>query len=311
MIFASLIIAALAGGSSAETVTRARYLMGTVCEITGPAGRIEAAFDEAARIESFLSTWRGDSELSRLNAESEAEVSPELSSLLQRTLDWSAATNGAFNPLVRPLIDAWRTRGEGAVPADIHRALARTNIANVAINGQSVRLAGGAQFEEGAFGKGYAIDRMLTVLECGGHAAVLQINFGGQVALRGTTRVTIADPERRDTPVVAFTLRDASLSTSSGSEKTFEVGGVRFTHIIDPRTGQALPPRGSVSVVAPDAFDADVLSTALYVMNAEEGLRWADARGVAALFITPQHEILASAAMPPIEILDHKFKLKD
>jgi thiamine biosynthesis lipoprotein len=169
-----------------------------------------------------------------------------------------------------------------------------------------VRLSNGAQFEEGAFGKGYAIDRMMAIV-----AGPLRINFGGQIAVRGTARVTIADPERRDIPVVALTLRDASLSTSSGSEKTFEIGGVRFTHIIDPRTGQALPPRGSVSVIARSAFDADVLSTALYVMNVDEGLRWADAHGIAALFITHQHEVRPSAAMPPVEILDSKFKLKE
>jgi len=85
---------------------------------------------------------------------------------------------------------------------------------------------------------------------------------------------------RRNKSVVGLTLANASLSTSSASEKTFEVsdknGAQRFSHIFDPRTGQALPPRGSVSVVADEALTADILSTALYVMGEDEGLRWAN-----------------------------------
>ena len=94
--------------------------------------------------------------------------------------------------------------------------------------------------------------------------------------------MTIADPEHRETPLFRLTLRDASLSTSSGSEKPFVINGRVCTHIFDPRTGEALPPRGSVSVIASSALLADIYSTALYVMGAGEGLRWADANGVAA-----------------------------
>jgi thiamine biosynthesis lipoprotein len=234
-----------------------------------------------------------------------------LAELLQHAIGWAGATGGAFNPLVGPIIEAWHTRAEGAVPSSdaINAAAARASLSNAVIAGNVVRLANNAEFEEGAFGKGYAIDRMLAQID----SPPAVINFGGQLAVRGEARVTIADPDRRDVPVLALTIRDASLSTSSGSEKTFECGGVRFTHIVDPRTGRALPPRGSVSVVATSAFDADVLSTALYVMDAGEGLRWAGAHGVNAIFITSQRDVRVSAAArrAGIQILDHQFKLKD
>jgi thiamine biosynthesis lipoprotein len=314
IVIASLITAAVALAASGGTVTRARYLMGTVCQVTTRAeseSQIESAFREAARIEGFLSTWRTESELSRINASHGGVVSPELSEILKRTADWANATGGAFNPLVRPIIDAWRTRGDGAVPpSDVVKAVVmRANPGNLDIGEGTIRLANGAEIEEGGFGKGYAIERMLAQLDP--QSSI--VNFGGQIGARGTARVTIADPERRDVAVVALTIRDASISTSSGSEQTFEIDGMRFTHTVDPRTGRALPPRGSVSVVARDAFDADVLSTALYVMNVDEGLRWADAHGVAAVFITPQREIRLSAAMPrgEIEILEPKFRMED
>jgi thiamine biosynthesis lipoprotein len=289
---------------------RARYLMGTVCEVAVASEEAaEAAFAEAARIEAMLSTWSGDSELARVNR-GETEPGNELRALLDSTLDWSRRTNGAFNPCVKPLVDVWKTRGEGALPdrAAIRRAV---RVAAAGISGSGPPAATPRCFEEGAFGKGYALDRMLAHIA----APEAMIDFGGQIKVRGTLRVRVADPERRDHAVLAFTLENASLSTSSGSEQTFTAGGRRFSHIIDPRSGEALPPRGSVSVIADDALSADILSTALYVMGEEDGLRWADANGVAALFIDPKHTIRRSArarvCTRDLELLDRKFLLKE
>jgi thiamine biosynthesis lipoprotein len=272
----------------------ARYAMGTVCEVAShdPAA-IEAAFAEAKRIESMLTTWTEDSELARVNR-GEASPSPELQALLDQTLDWSKRTQRAFDPRVKALIDAWKLRSEGTLPSSsaIAKALHQT------------------QIEEGAFGKGYAIDRMFAL-----QPSVTMINFGGQIAVRGPLEVSVADPADRARPVLALELRDASISTSSGSEKTFAVDGRRFSHILDPRTGEALPPRGSVSVIAREALTADILSTALYVMGEDDGLRWADANGVAAIFITSNRNVRLSAAarehVRELRLLDRKFTLKD
>lgn len=292
------------------TTHRARYLMGTVCEVAVPTeAGAEAAFAEAKRVELLLSTWSGDSELARVNR-GETQPGNELRALLDTTLDWSRRTSGAFNPCVKPLVDIWKTRDEGAFPnrAAIQRAARE---AAAAIGGRGPSTSTPRCFEEGAFGKGYAVDRMFERIV----APEAMIDFGGQIKVRGTLRVSIADPERRDHAVLAFTLENASLSTSSGSEKTFIAGGRRFSHIIDPRSGQALPPRGSVSVIADDALSADVLSTALYVMGELEGLRWADANGVAALFIDPKHIVRRSARARErardFELIDDKFTLGD
>ncbi|HYI11156.1 MAG TPA: FAD:protein FMN transferase [Thermoanaerobaculia bacterium] len=294
------IIAALAlvpGIAESAVVQRARYLMGTVCEVAVPAGHeaeIESAFAEAKRIESMLSTWTEESELARLNRGA-GQASPELRALLDETADWSKKTGGAFDPRVKSLIDVWKTREAGALPDAGAIAEARKS----------------SRIEEGAFGKGYALDRMLARIT----SAEAMIDFGGQLAVRGELRVTVADPARRDRPVVAFTMRDASLSTSSGSEKTFEIDGRRFSHILDPRTGGALPPRGSVSVIADDALSADILSTALYVMGEDDGLRWAKAHGVAAVFINPTRQIRLSAGARrrarDLELLDRNYSVKE
>lgn len=266
---------ALIVAANTIAATRARYLMGTVCEVSAADGRqIEAAFTEVARVESMLSTWRDDSELTRVNAG--AAPSSELRALLDIVEQWRAKSGGAFDPHIRSLIDLWKTRADGEVPS----AAAIANRDRTAI-------------EEGAFGKGYALDRMLARVD--GDAI---LNFGGQLLVRGSYEVTIADPEARQKPLYKLTLINASLSTSSGSEKTFVVDGHVFTHIFDPRTGEALPPRGSVSVIAGSALLADIQSTALYVMGVDDGLRWADANGVAALFITRDGVAHPSRAFP-------------
>lgn len=278
------------GHTEAAVMQRARYLMGTVCEVAvqdGGNADIERAFAEAARIESMLSTWRDDSELARVNR-GETEPSPELRALLDTTLAWSQRTGGAFEPRIRHLVDQWQLRGPNAPREKNEHA-----------------------FEEGAFGKGYAIDRMLATL--GDRDAM--IDFGGQIAVRGELRVAIADPTNRQKPVVELTLTDASLSTSSGSEKTFERDGVVYSHILDPRTGTPLPPRGSASAIADDALTADILSTALYVMGEDDGLRWADAHGVAAIFINSHRTVRLSKKARErargLTLVDRNYSLKD
>ncbi|HET7435598.1 MAG TPA: FAD:protein FMN transferase, partial [Thermoanaerobaculia bacterium] len=192
-------------------------------------------------------------------------------------------------------------RGRPPLQRDLQSAVASANLDNLSLD--PFALCNNAQIEEGAFGKGYALDRMLARI----HSREALIDFGGQLAMRGTYEVSIADPARRDEPVLAFTMSDGSLSTSSGSEKP--------GHILDPRDGQSLPPRGSVSVIANDALTADILSTALYVLGEDDGLRWANDRGIAAIFIAPNRTIRLSAParlrVRGVKVLNQEFKLKD
>jgi thiamine biosynthesis lipoprotein len=251
--------------------------MGTVCAVAVEGeqaeAQIEAAFAEASRVENLLSTWIADSELSRVNRG--ARPGEELRALLAVTADWTARTNGTFDP-------RWKERREARE--------------------RPTRRSQAPRYDPGAFGKGYALDRMLALTT--GRA---MIDFGGQLIVRGAYEVAIADPADRDKPVLALTIEDVSLSTSSGSEQP--------GHLVDPRTGESLPARGSASVIADDALTADILSTALYVMGEDEGLRWADDHGVAAIFITPSQHIRLSAKARErargLSLLDRNYRLKD
>lgn len=296
LLLAALPAAAGDAGPGEPLASRARYLMGTVCTLTLPepqAEHAEAAFAEIARIEDLISTWRKESALSQLNAAGAAEgADHELYELLRSAMTLSDRTGGAFNPLVGPLIVAWKTREEGRLPAagELARARVRTRLENVVFDdaSRSISLLEQAAIEEGAFGKGYALDRAVALLRRAGVERAI-FDFGGQVASFGFDRfeVAVADPRDRDRPALAFAFGGGSIATTSGSEKSFQIDGRRFSHLIDPRSGEALPPRGSVTVVHDEALTADILSTALYVMGPADGLRWAEENGVAALFVVP------------------------
>ena len=139
----------------------------------------------------------------------------------------------------------------------------------------------------GAWGKGDALDRVRRELP----GATWLIDLGGQVAVNGAGpndggwRVSIAHPDVRQQGVLDVVLREGSISTSAGSERDRHVRGRRIAHHLDPRTGQPVAFNGSVSVWHAEGLVADALSTALYVMGPAQGLRWAEAHGLAACFL--------------------------
>jgi thiamine biosynthesis lipoprotein len=162
-----------------------------------------------------------------------------------------------------------------------------------------------AAIDVGAFGKGEALDRAATVLgddpwmiDLGG-----QITVGGRVPPGGGWPIAIADPRRRDQPVVHLQLTGGSLSTSGGSERDLVVDGRRVAHLFDPRNGQPAPFNGSVTVWHPRGLGADALSTALYAMGAAKGLPWAEARGLAVCYLIPQRDGLRVATTRPFRAL--------
>lgn len=313
--------------SADDSVTRVRFLMGTTCAVhaSAPVEATEAAFAEIERVERLISTWNDESELSLVNARAGGDpiiVSAELFDLLCQAADWSERTGGAFNPLIAPMIEIWQVRGAGRIPtrAEIDASVRAARLDRLVFDraSRSVTLDAGVRFEEGGFGKGYALDRAMD-LAVGGGCSECVIDFGGQLIVHSDRPVAIgiAHPESRGTEALAISMTRGSVSTTSGSEKWFDTAAGRLSHVIDPRTGEALPPRGSVSVVHDSALVADLLSTALYVMGPEEGLAWAEANDVAAIFIVPDSGrwsvIASNAAHNPglgLTSLSADFRLK-
>jgi thiamine biosynthesis lipoprotein len=285
---------------AAARLERSVYAMGTrlSIEAEGPSSDVlqhatEAAFRESARIEAACSTWRPDSSWSRLNHARGAEVAldREWLDLLSTVLSWTHRTNGAFDPVLGALLQAWGIRTGGRTPSadELSRARAASGarLLSIDLDRGVARLGNpGASLDEGGFLKGYALDRMARALEAGGvHDALL--DFGGQLLVIGHPRlVALSAPDDRHRATVRFVLAGGSLSSSGTSE--------HGRHILDPRTGLRSPAWGSVSVVASDGLTADILSTALFVLGPERGLAWADAHDVEAVFQRPGRPPLRS-----------------
>jgi thiamine biosynthesis lipoprotein len=191
------------------------------------------------------------------------------------------------------LLKAWGTRDGGRNAASDERTAARDASGSALLHLDAatgtVRLAHPeAGLEEGGFLKGYALDagRKVAVARGAQHGWA---DFGGQVLAWGTPkRVDIADPQERQAIRVSVLLTEGSLSTSGCSE--------RGRHILDPRTGSPCEAWGSVSVVAASGLEADILSTALYVLGPDQGLAWAETNQVAVLFLLNHGPVRMSRA---------------
>lgn len=272
----------------------------------------ERALESMQRVESLLSTWRSDSELSRINRSPvgvPAPLSPRLGDVLDEVLTWSRKTNGAFEPGSGALVDAWALRADGRVPADeeVEEALAATGPGAFTLSADgtaATRHHRSAWIDAGGFGKGLALRAARCALEEAGIENGI-LDFGGQILTLGRDRrspgqaagdedgtgwrISVARPDDRFRPAGTLGVDAASVSTSGGSERFVVQEGELLSHVVDPRTGRPVPPWGTVTVVADDPLVADVVSTSLFVMGPDEGMEWArDRSDMAVLFLSTE-----------------------
>jgi FAD:protein FMN transferase len=281
-------VAGVGAQPTTEAVRRTAVLMGTSARIeVEAASRAEALSASEAvlrtmvRVERQLSTWRDDSELSRLNrtpAGVAATPTRDVAILLSELAGWTHRTGGALQPTVGALIDAWDFRGQGRRPSDaeIERALRATGDGGIEwdrVAGTVTRLDQAAWIDAGSFGKGAALRAAADTLRAREIPSAV-VDLGGQLLVLGSAPlpVGVAHPRERSRALGTVRVLNASVATSGQSERGIEVDGDRYGHLLDPRTGLPVSAWGSVTVVATDPFVADVLSTALYVMGPGAGM---------------------------------------
>ncbi len=238
-----------------------------------------AAFARIAEIEDCLSDWRESSEAKTLCESSGGPpvvVSSDLWSALARSAEFASASGGAFDVTCGPLVSMWRVaRHEGRLPStsEIAEARARVGWAKVRLDAEerTVALAtAGMQLDFGAIGQGFACDEALSVLTSHGIESAL-CEISGDIAVSGPPpgeagwHVAIGSDQ---TPI---TITHAGVTTSGDTEQFTVIDGVRYSHIIDPRTGNAVTNGLCCSVIASDATTADALATTACVLGADAG----------------------------------------
>lgn len=270
-----------------SALSRTLYAMDTVMTLSvygTDKAALDAAERELLRLDALLDRHDESSAVSAFNAAAADEpimLDGEVLLLLQKAADITAATDGAFDVTVAPLLDAWGFGGDAyRVPAEDELAalLPLVGASGLTLTEASAAHADGVQIDLGGVAKGYAGARVRDVLlECGVTSA--SIDLGGDVCLLGTKtdgsawRVAVRDPRNSDSFLGILTLEDCFVVTSGAYERGFEENGVRYHHIIDPITGYpAQSGLASVSVVCADGAQADALSTAVFVMGAQRAL---------------------------------------
>lgn len=251
----------------------------------------EAVIRSVEGSDALFSTWRDETPLSRLNRApvgETTELPQRLLTTLAEAFAWSGETEGAFDPAVGPLIDAWGVRSGGRIPKaeEVERALERSGSSAFHLDaraGRATRTSDGAWIDAGAFGKGAALRDVEALLIARGVDRAI-VDLGGQVLVLAPedepVSFDVAHPADRRRPEVGLRLTGSLSAATSGASE-------RPGHLLDPRTGRPVDAWGSVTVVADDPLIADVLSTALHVMGPEDGFAWASARpDIAALFLT-------------------------
>lgn len=243
--------------------------------------------------EQELSNWRESSEISKLNHSPIGEpfhLSENLCRLLPEVQMWVRKTDGTFDPGVGNLLKLYGFYDRARFPnaKEIQETLTNTGLTKIEINQQTCTAVRKTEvvIDTGAFGKGEALQRILTNAQTN-HSAPFQLNFGGQVLVYGkSTEIELADPaDRSNSSGVRIQIKSGSVSTSGGSEHDKFVDGKRIGHILDPHTGLPSPSFGSATVWNENALVADILSTALYVMGPEKGIAYANANAIAACFL--------------------------
>jgi thiamine biosynthesis lipoprotein len=239
-----------------------------------------AAFERIAALDSIMSDYRRDSELMRLCAKAggpPVRVSPELFTVLRRAQRVSRESGGTFDVTVGPLVALWRQVRKTAVlpaPAEIERARRLVGWQKIRLDARtrSVRLTiRGMKLDLGGIGKGYADDEAQRVLKQHGIVRAL-VEMGGDIVVSGpppgTDGWTIRVPNAgNDQGPTDLHLANQALSTSGDTEQFVVIGGHRYSHIVDPRTGQALTNRVQVSLIAPDGLTSDPLTKAMSILG--------------------------------------------
>ncbi|HET9391770.1 MAG TPA: FAD:protein FMN transferase [Steroidobacteraceae bacterium] len=317
-LFALLCVSCLALPASAEWRERTEAIMGTRVYVElwtedpkkGDEA-IEAVMADMRRIDALMSHYKPESQLSQINAhaaQQPVQVDKELFDLIKLSTHYSQITEGAFDityASVGYLYDY--PHHVHPTEAQIQAALPGVNWRNLIFDEQrhSIRFGRpGMRIDLGGIGKGYAVDRGISILQARGFQHAL-VTAGGDSRIIGDRMgrpwlVGIRDPNDATQVVTRIPLVNSAMSTSGDYERFFDENGVRYHHIIDPHTGHSASKVRSATILAPTATQTDGMSKTAFVIGPEKALEIINRMPeYDAIFVTPDGRILYSNGLRP------------
>ncbi len=261
----------------AESVTV--FAMDTVMTVTaygkGAGQALINAEKELYRLDKLWSVTNPESEISKLNSRKSTTVSPDTAEVISIALKMSELTDGAFDISIYPCLKKWGfTDKNYRVPSEseIRESLKLCDYSQIAVSGNNVYLPEGCEIDLGGIAKGFAADRIYSILKQSGIENAI-ISLGGNVSVLDKKpdgspwNIQIKNSE------IILKIENKSVVTSGNYQRYFTEGGKTYHHIIDPKTGYPADTKlTSVTVIAESSTEADALSTALYVMGEKEAL---------------------------------------
>ncbi|HSK04901.1 MAG TPA: FAD:protein FMN transferase [Kofleriaceae bacterium] len=284
----------------------------------------EAVFAEMQRLDRVMTTWLPDSEVSQINAaagEKPVAVSEETFEVIARAQDIAVRTRGVFDITVGAFAGLWKFDQDmdGTVPdpAEVKRRLARVGYQRVVLDRakRTVYLRKkGVSITLGGIAKGYAVDRCAALLRQQGFANFM-VQAGGDMYVAGKKGkdpwiVGIRDPRSPDGRYFALApVEDHSFSTSGDYERGFVKDGVRYHHILDPRTGQPARASRSVTIRAKDAFTADAWSKVMFILGPKEAFKLIQREKLEdfeAIWVDDKNEVVVTEKLKAAIVLQRK-----
>jgi FAD:protein FMN transferase len=315
----SLLIVLLASASLPcfPEAERSDFVLGTTCIIKlakgGSDRTLDASFARLQELEAELTVNKDGSQIDAVNAAAgkhPVKIGIDAMNIIKRGLEYSQASDGAFDQTVGPLVKLWNiTSSKPSVPSDAARkaALNLINWKDVIINDadRSVYLKRpGMGLDLGSASKGYAADEVAKILRSQGVTSAI-IDLGGNVLTVGSKpdgtpwRIGLQNPDAdRGSYLGILRIVDRTVVTSGVYERFFIQDGKRYHHILDTRTGFPVD-NGltSVTIITPKSFDADGLTTAIFALGRDKGMALAKKRGVDVIIIDDQHRIWMDPAV--------------
>lgn len=269
---------------------------------------LDAAELKVMELDDRLSAFKPESEISRINQAAGKRfvpVHPDTMLIIKTAIEYAALSNGAFDITARPLIELWNVgskRNSLPSPAEIERARQLVNFQDILLDEQACSVMmkrPGQALDLGGIAKGYAADEVRRILLTY-YVDAATINLGGTVAVIGAARtIGIQHPTLpTGTPMGRVSISDQAVVTSGNYEKFFIQDGIRYHHLLDPRTGRpADSGLSSITIIGDSAMVLDALTTAVFVLGADAGNSLAASCGLQAIFVNDEQEVFVTQGL--------------
>jgi thiamine biosynthesis lipoprotein len=247
---------------------------------------IDEAINEVKRIENLISDWIPTTQISEINRNAgikEVKVDEEVFDLLERAIKVSKLTNGAFDISYASMDKIWKFDGSmKEMPSEeaIKKSVEKIGYKNILLNSNDKTVflkLQGMKLGLGGIGQGYIADKVKALLQSKGCNSGL-VNVSGDINTWGkqpngkSWTIGIVNPMNKNKVFATFPLDNSAVETSGSYEKYVTFNGIRYSHIIDPRTGYPATGIVSVSVFAKQTEIADALATGIFVLGIEVGI---------------------------------------